>query len=108
MDESLAPKKLKLAGITNGSARKATFKKRKKGIMNKKMVKQESFLRQRIAKANMQLKKQREREGVDTSDVSFRSVKVSLQHLNMMDLNDLGSVVEPLVFDMNMEKMQTQ
>ncbi|CAA2986714.1 agamous-like MADS-box AGL80 [Olea europaea subsp. europaea] len=101
-------KKVKLAFITNDSARKATFRKRKKGLMkklselstlcgidicaiiyssyesqpevwpdnrgihrvlaqfkgmpemeqSKKMVNQESFIRQRIAKASEQLKKQ--------------------------------------------------
>ncbi|KAJ8755029.1 hypothetical protein K2173_015541 [Erythroxylum novogranatense] len=141
-------KKVKLAYITNDSARKATFKKRKKGLMkkvselstlcdvkacaiiyspydsqpevwpstfgvqevvslfnqmpemeqSKKMVNQDSFLRQRIAKANEQLKKQRkDNREKEVNQVMFQSLgagKISLQHLNLMDLNDLGWVID--------------
>ncbi|KAK4551828.1 hypothetical protein RGQ29_032256 [Quercus rubra] len=135
-------KKVKLAYITNDSARKATFKKRKKGLLKKvselstlcgikscaiiyspydsqpevwasehgiqhvlglfknmpemeqtkKMVNQESFLRQRIAKANEQLKKQqKDNREKELTEVMFQSLTgKSLHNLTMMDLNDLG------------------
>lgn len=134
-------KKVKLAYITNDSARKATYKKRKKGLMkkvselstlcgvdacaiiyssydpqpeiwpspsgaqrvltkfknmpemeqSKKMVNQDSFLRQRISKANEQLKKQqRDNRKKEMTQVMFQAlVGNSLNNLNMLDLNDL-------------------
>ncbi|OAY43907.1 agamous-like MADS-box protein AGL80 [Manihot esculenta] len=139
-------KKVKLAYITNDSARKATYKKRKKGLMkkvselstlcgidacaiiyspydsqpevwpsplgvqrvlaqfrnmpemdqSKKMVNQESFLRQRITKANEQLKKQRkENREKEMTQVMFQGlIGKSLNSLNMMDLNDLGWLID--------------
>ncbi|KAL5560917.1 hypothetical protein UlMin_030664 [Ulmus minor] len=142
----MARRKVKLAYITNDSARKATFKKRKKGLMkkmselstlcgidacaivyspydtkpevfpstlgvqrvltkfkkmpemeqNKKMVNQDSFLRQRIVKANDQLKKQmkdnREKQMIR---VMFQGLTgKSLQGLSIVDLNDLGWLVD--------------
>ncbi|KAK0572923.1 hypothetical protein LWI29_000483 [Acer saccharum] len=75
-------RKVKLCYIVNDSARKATFKKRKKGLLKKmselspkdrvsiqedardgakqEQANQDSFLIQRIMKSNYQLKKQRE------------------------------------------------
>ncbi|XP_050225289.1 agamous-like MADS-box protein AGL80 [Mercurialis annua] len=139
-------KKVKLAYITNDSARKATFKKRKAGLLkkvselstlcgieacaiiyspydaqpevwpspigvqrvlsqfknmpemeqSKKMVNQESFLRQRMGKANEQLKKQRkENREKEVTQVMFQSLTGrGLNNLNMMDLNDLGWMID--------------
>ncbi|XP_040993164.1 agamous-like MADS-box protein AGL80 [Juglans microcarpa x Juglans regia] len=140
-------KKVKLAYITNDSARKATFKKRKKGLMKKmselstlcgiqtcaiiycpydsqpevwpsamgvqraivrfkkmpeaeqsrKMVNQDSFLRQRISKAEEQLKKQqRENREKEMTQVMYRSLvgDQGLQNLSVVDLKDLGWLVE--------------
>ncbi|KAH7542883.1 agamous-like MADS-box protein AGL80 [Ziziphus jujuba] len=146
-------KKVKLAYISNDSARKATFKKRKKGLVkkvgelstlcdvdacaiiyspydtqpelfpsplgvqrvlskfkkmpemeqSKKMVNQESFLRQRIAKANEQLKKQRkDNREKEMTRVMFQSLTgKGLQGLNMMDLNDLGWLIDQNLKDIN-------
>ena len=146
-------KKVKLAYITNDSARKATFKKRKKGLMKKvselstlcgieacaiicspydthpevwpspmgvqrvlsqfqklpemeqckKMVNQESFLRQRITKANEHLKKQRKdnREKEVTHAMFQCLTGKSLQNLNLMDLNDLGWMVDRNLKEIN-------
>nr|ACI05256.1 type I MADS box transcription factor [Petunia x hybrida] len=139
-------KKVKLAFITNDSSRKATFKKRKKGLMkkvselstlcgidacaiiyspyenqpevwpytmgalrvlaefknmpemeqSKKMVNQESFIRQRIAKASEQLKKQsKENREKEMTEVMYQCLTgKGLQNLNLGDLNDLGWVVD--------------
>ncbi|XP_059459215.1 agamous-like MADS-box protein AGL80 [Corylus avellana] len=143
-------KKVKLAYITNDSARKSTFKKRKRGLLkkvselstlcgieacaiiyspydsepqvwpsplgvqrvlarfkempeleqSKKMVNQESFLRQRIAKANEQLKKQRkDNREKEMTQVMFHSLMSTatgkgLQNLSIMDLNDLGWLID--------------
>ncbi|GMY22888.1 agamous-like MADS-box protein AGL80 [Fagus crenata] len=129
-------KKVKLAYATNDSARKATFKKRKTGLLkkvgelstlcgietcaiiyspydtqpevwpspmevqstiakfkmmpemdqSKKMVNQESFLRQRITKAKEQLKKQqRENREKEMTQVMYRDI---------VDLNDLGWLID--------------
>ncbi|CAN6678895.1 unnamed protein product [Malus baccata var. baccata] len=148
-------KKVKLTYISNDSARKATYKKRKKGLMkkvselstlcdvqacaiiyspydsqpevwpsplgvqrvlaqfktmpemeqSKKMVNQESFLRQRIAKANEQLKKQRkENREKEMTRVMFQSLTgKSLQGLSMVDLHDLGWLV-----DQNLKEIHNQ
>ncbi|KAG4189892.1 hypothetical protein ERO13_A08G252000v2 [Gossypium hirsutum] len=140
-------KKVKLAYITNDSARKATFKKRKKGLMkkvselstlcgidacaimyspyesqpevwpsamgvqrvlskfkkvpemeqSKKMVNQESFLAQRIAKANEQLKKQcKENREKEMTHVMFQNLigKAGILGLNVVDLNDLAWLID--------------
>ncbi|KAL6963531.1 Agamous-like MADS-box protein agl80 [Sarracenia purpurea var. burkii] len=139
-------KKVKLAFITNDSARKATFKKRKKGLMkkvselstlcgidacaiiyspyesqpevwpstmgaqrvvaqfkrmpemeqSKKMVNQESFIRQRIAKANEQLKKQcKENREKEVTEVMYQCLTGrGLQNLGVPDLHDLGWVID--------------
>ncbi|XP_033512375.1 agamous-like MADS-box protein AGL80 [Nicotiana tomentosiformis] len=146
-------KKVKLAFITNDSARKATFKKRKKGLMkkvselstlcgidacaifyspyenqpevwpntmgaqrvlaefkrmpemeqSKKMVNQESFIRQRIAKASEQLKKQsKENREKEMTEVMYQCLAEKwLQNLNLGDLNDLGWVVDQNLKEIN-------
>ncbi|CBI39672.3 hypothetical protein VitviT2T_020759 [Vitis vinifera] len=146
-------KKVKLAYITNDSARKATFKKRKKGLMkkvselstlcgidacailyspydsqpevwpsplgvqrvlahfkkmpemeqSKKMVNQESFLRQRIAKGNEQLKKQRkDNREKEITQVMYQSLTgKGLQNLNIVDLNDLGWMIDQNLKDIH-------
>ncbi|KAL1207888.1 Agamous-like MADS-box protein AGL80 [Cardamine amara subsp. amara] len=140
-------KKVKLAFIANDSSRKATFKKRKKGLMkkvnelstlcgvsacaiiyspydnnpevwpsnsgvervvsefrkmpetdqHKKMVDQETFLRQRIAKATEQLRRQRkENRELEMTEVMFQSLagNMGMFHLNILDLNDLGYIID--------------
>ncbi|GFY89127.1 AGAMOUS-like 80 [Actinidia rufa] len=139
-------KKVKLAFITNDSARKATFKKRKKGLMkkvselstlcgidacaiiyspyetqpevwpntvgaqrvlaqfkrmpemeqSKKMVNQESFIRQRITKANEQLKKQqKENREKEMTEVMYQCLTGrGLNNLGMADLHDLGWLID--------------
>ncbi|GKV44248.1 hypothetical protein SLE2022_141470 [Rubroshorea leprosula] len=146
-------KKVKLQYISNDSARKATFKKRKKGLMkkvselttlcgidacaivyspydsqpeiwpspggvqrvlsrfkklpemeqSKKMVNQESFLRQRIAKANEQLKKMsKDNREKEMTEVMFQGLAGKpLLNLNLMDLNDLGWLIEQNLKDIN-------
>lgn len=146
-------KKVKLAYITNDAARKATFKKRKKGLMkkvselstlcgieacaimyspydpepevwpssagvqrvisrfkkmpemdqSKKMVNQEGFLRQRIIKAEEQLKKQvRENREKEMMQVMYRSlVGEGLHYMSMVDLNDLGWLVDKNIKDID-------
>ncbi|XP_021985677.1 agamous-like MADS-box protein AGL80 [Helianthus annuus] len=140
-------KKVKLAFIMNDSARKATYKKRKKGLMkkvnelstlcgidacaiiyspyeaqpevwpnnigvqrvlaqfkrmpemeqSKKMVNQESFIKQRITKANEQLKKQiKENREKEMTQVMYQCLtgKGSITNLILPDLNDLGGLVD--------------
>ncbi|XP_057951049.1 agamous-like MADS-box protein AGL80 [Malania oleifera] len=147
-------KKVKLAYITNDSARKATFKKRKKGLMkkvselstlcgidacaiiyspydsqpevwpspagahrvlskfrkmpemeqSKKMVNQESFLRQRISKARDQLKKQlKENREKEVANLMYRALagKASLHALSLPDLHDLGWLVDHYLKDIH-------
>ncbi|WOH00831.1 hypothetical protein DCAR_0520206 [Daucus carota subsp. sativus] len=147
-------KKVKLAFISNDASRKATFKKRKKGLMkkvgelstlcgidacaiiysqyepqpevwpntlgvqrvlaqfkrmpemeqSKKMVNQESFIRQRIAKANEQLKKQhkdnREKEMIEVMYQCLTG-KLGLQNLMIPDLNDLGWLIDQKLKEIN-------
>ncbi|XP_057951046.1 agamous-like MADS-box protein AGL80 [Malania oleifera] len=147
-------KKVKLAYITNDSARKATFKKRKKGLMkkvselstlcgidacaiiyspydsqpevwpspagahrvlskfrkmpemeqSKKMVNQESFLRQRISKARDQLKKQlKENREKEVANLMYRALagKASLHALSLPDLHDLGWLLDHYLNDIH-------
>ncbi|KAL7204706.1 hypothetical protein ACSBR2_017751 [Camellia fascicularis] len=139
-------KKVKLAFITNDSARKTTFNRRKKGLMkkaselstlcgidacaiihspyesqpevwpnnlgvqrvlakftrmpemeqSKKMITQEILIRQRIAKANEQLKKQlkhnREKE---MTEVMYQCLSGrGLQNLSMVDQYDLNWLID--------------
>ncbi|KAF5739177.1 hypothetical protein HS088_TW12G00378 [Tripterygium wilfordii] len=146
-------KKVNLAYITNDSARKATFKKRKKGLIkkvselstlcgidaaaivyspydsqpevwpstgdvrnvisqfrrmpemeqSKKMVNQESFIRQRIVKATEQLKKQRkDNREKEMTHVMFQTLTgQSLNCFNMLDLNDLRWLIDQKLKDIN-------
>ncbi|XP_044497885.1 agamous-like MADS-box protein AGL80 [Mangifera indica] len=146
-------KKVKLAFITNDSARKATFKKRKKGLMkkvselstlcgidacaiilspydsqpeiwpsplgvqrvlsqfkkmpemeqSKKMMNQHSFLRQRIAKGNEQLEKQRkDNREREMTQVMFQGLTGrSLHGLNILDLNDIGYLIDQHLRDIH-------
>ncbi|VVA96623.1 unnamed protein product [Arabis nemorensis] len=147
-------KKVKLAFIANDSSRKATFKKRKKGLMkkvnelstlcgitacaiiyspydtnpevwpsnsgvqrviaefrtlpemdqHKKMVDQETFLRQRIAKATEHLKRQRkENRELEMTEVMFHCLigRMGMFNLNIMDLNDLGYLIDQYLKDVN-------
>ncbi|KAJ1423333.1 hypothetical protein SESBI_12546 [Sesbania bispinosa] len=140
-------KKVELAFITNDSARKATFKKRKKGLMkkvgelstlfgidacaigyspydpqpevwpspigvqrvlskfrrmpeleqSKKMVNQESFLRQRIQKAKEQVKKQRkDNREKEMTQLMFQCLSAGniMQNISMVDLNDLAWLID--------------
>lgn len=142
----MARKKVKLAFITNDSARKASFKKRKKGLLkkvselsilcgieacaivyspydpepdvwpnalgvqrvvsqfkrmpemerSKKMVNQESFIRQRISKANGYLKKQnKENRQKELAEVMFQCITgKGFQGMATPDLNDLGLLMD--------------
>jgi len=147
-------KKVKLAFIANDSARKATFKKRKKGLMkkvselstlcgidacaivyspydpqpevwpspmgvqrvlakfrrmpeleqSKKMVNQESFLRQRILKAKDQLKKQRkDNREKEMTQLMFQYLSAGkiMHNISMVDLNDLAWLIDQNLKDIN-------
>nr|GMD48489.1 agamous-like MADS-box protein AGL80 [Ipomoea batatas] len=146
-------KKVKLAFITNDSARKATLKKRKKGLMkkvselstlcgidacaiiyspyenqpevwpstagaqrvvaqfkrmpemeqSKKMVNQEGFIRQRIAKASEQLKKQhKENREKEITQVMFQCLTgKGLHSLILTDLNDLTWLIDQKLKEIN-------
>ncbi|PKI48167.1 agamous-like MADS-box protein AGL80 [Punica granatum] len=144
-------KKVKLAFIIQNSSRKATFNKRKSGLLKmvnqlsilcgvpacaiiygengskpglwppspdevrqviskfllmpameqtKKMLNQESFLRQRIAKAEEQLNRQRrDNREREVTDVMYRGLGGLLEQgwllgLSMLDLNDLGWAID--------------
>ena len=141
-------KKVKLAFIVNDSARKATYKKRKKGLMkkvdelstlcgieacaivyspydpkpevwpspwgvqrvlakfrnmpeleqSKKMVNQETFLKQRILKAKEQVKKQRkdnrEKEMTQLMFQYLSAGKILHNNMTMVDLNDLAWLID--------------
>ncbi|WOG89733.1 hypothetical protein DCAR_0208971 [Daucus carota subsp. sativus] len=147
-------KKVKLAFISNDATRKATYKKRKKGLMKKveelttlcgidacaiiyspydeqpdvwpdiagvervvekfksmpemqqsrKMLNQESFTRQRIAKTNEQLKKQlkenREKEMTEVMSQCLTG-QLGLHNLMLPDLNDLGFLVDQKLQEIN-------
>ncbi|ESQ37633.1 hypothetical protein EUTSA_v10002350mg [Eutrema salsugineum] len=136
-------KKVKLAFIENNSSRKATFQKRKKGILKKvkeistlcgvtacaiiyspytsnpdfrisrrcpemdqqkKMVDQETFLRQRIAKLSENLRRlEKDNREQEMIEVMFQCWDGSLErfHLNILDLNDLGYVIGQYQKDIN-------
>ncbi|XP_074318813.1 agamous-like MADS-box protein AGL80 [Silene latifolia] len=148
--------KVKLAYITNDSARKATFKKRKKGLLKKmdelttlcgvdgcaiiyspydekpavwpntpearhilskfkklpemeqykKMMTQEEFLTQRVAKAHDQLNKlQRQNREKEMTDVMYQCLTNSthLENMNLIDLSDLRYVIDE---NLNVIKMR--
>ncbi|XP_038877375.1 agamous-like MADS-box protein AGL80 [Benincasa hispida] len=145
-------KKVKLAYIANASARKATYKKRKRGLMkkiselstlcaieacaiifspyesepevwpsptgvqrvlsrfkkmpkieqSKNMVNHEKFLRQKIAKANDQLKKMRkDNRKKEVMRLMFQSLTAEkeLHDLNVLDLNDLVWLIDQSLED---------
>ncbi|KAJ8442285.1 hypothetical protein Cgig2_011208 [Carnegiea gigantea] len=146
-------KKVKLAFIANDSARKATYKKRKRGLLKKmdelttlcdvkacailyspyearsvvwpgpsgareviasfkrlpemdkvkKMVCQEEFLRQRVAKAHEQLKRQqRENREKEMAHVMYQCLSgKGLQNMSLLDLNDLGWVINQHLLEVN-------
>ncbi|KAL5076916.1 hypothetical protein RYX36_015900 [Vicia faba] len=147
-------KKVKLAYILNDSARKATFKKRKKGLMkkvselstlcgidacaiiyspydlqpevwpssigvqrvlskfqrmpemeqSKKMVNQESFLKQRIQKAKDQLIKQRkDNREKEMTQLMFQylSSDKTMQNISMLDLNEMAWLIDQYLKDIN-------
>ncbi|KAK4742446.1 hypothetical protein SAY87_000447 [Trapa incisa] len=151
-------KKVTLAYIASDSARKATFKKRKKGLIkkvselstlcgieacaviyspydtepeawpsaacarrtiarfrhmpemdqSKRMVNQQAFLRQRIGKVEDQLKKQRrDNREKEVTGLMYRALTGSgggssaLRGLSLLDLNDLGWVVEKTLREVN-------
>ncbi|XP_004503191.3 agamous-like MADS-box protein AGL80 [Cicer arietinum] len=147
-------KKVKLAFIINDSARKATFKKRKKGLMkkvselstlcgidacaiiyspydpqpevwpaplgvqkvlskfrrmpeleqSKKMVNQESFLRQRIQKAKEHLTKQRkDNREKEMTQLMFQYLSADkvMHNINMVDLNDMAWMIDQYLKDIN-------
>ncbi|MBA0754250.1 hypothetical protein Gogos_021107 [Gossypium gossypioides] len=144
----MSRKKIKLAYITNDSARKTTYKRRSKGLVkkvrelttpcgieafaiinspdfgsqaevwpsledarrllskfkqlplskqNNKMLNQESFLEQSLAKDTQQLwKLQEENYRKELNKVMFESLSGNgiLQSLNTMDLNEVGRLVK--------------
>ncbi|CAL5213104.1 unnamed protein product [Lathyrus oleraceus] len=147
-------KKVKLAFITNDSSRKATFKKRKKGLMkkvselstlcgidacaiiyspydpqpevwpsqpgvqrvlnkfrrmpeleqSKKMVNQESFLRQRIEKAKDQLTKQRkDNREKEMTQLMFQYLSAGnvMDNISMADLNDMAWLIDQYLKEIN-------
>ncbi|CAI8616731.1 unnamed protein product [Vicia faba] len=148
-------KKVKLAFITNDSSRKATFKKRKKGLMkkvselstlcgidacaiiyspydpqpevwpsqpgvqrvlnkfrrmpeleqSKKMVNQESFLKQRIEKAKDQLTKQRkdnrEKEMTHLMFQYLSGGNNAMNNISMADLNDMAWLIDQYLKEIN-------
>ncbi|XP_065854614.1 agamous-like MADS-box protein AGL80 [Euphorbia lathyris] len=151
-------KKVKLAFIENNSARKATFKKRKKGLLkkiselktlcdiqacaiiyspydsrpevwpseygvhqvlsrltmmpemeqSKKMLNQQSFLRQRINKAIEQLRKQKKDNlEMEVTQAMFDGLTgQSLIYLNMLDLTELRLIIDRKLIEIIM-RIQT-
>ncbi|KAF4354986.1 hypothetical protein G4B88_008461 [Cannabis sativa] len=153
-------KKVKLAYINNDSSRKATYKKRKKGLMkkvselstlcgvdacaiiyspydtqpevypssagvhrivtkfkkmpeieqSKKMVNQETFLKQKISKVSEQVKKlKKENRDKEMNRLLYGNLsgKMNLQGLTVTDLNDLTWLIDQNLKDINkrMEKI---
>ncbi|CAK8577426.1 unnamed protein product [Lathyrus sativus] len=147
-------KKVKLAFITNDSSRKATFKKRKKGLIkkvselstlcgidacaiiyspydpqpevwpsqpgvhrvlnkfrrmpeleqSKKMVNQESFLKQRIEKAKDQLTKQRkDNKEKEMTQLMFQYLSADnvMDNISMADLNDMAWLIDQYLKEIN-------
>lgn len=74
----------------------AQFKRMPEMEQSKKMVNQESFIRQRIAKANEQLKKQhKENREKEMTEVMYQCLTgKGLQNMVMADLNDLGWLLD--------------
>ncbi|KAK6270789.1 hypothetical protein POUND7_007887 [Theobroma cacao] len=149
----MTPRKEKFSYITDDSARKATFRIRKEGLLKKaselstlcgieacviiyspydtqpvvwpspegaqsvlsefkkmptmdqstRMMNQESFLRQRIANADQQLQRQsKDNREKEITQVMFQCLAgQGLESLNMMDLNDLGWLLEQNLEDID-------
>lgn len=80
------------------------FKRMPEMEQSKKMVNQESFIRQRIAKANEQLKKQhkdnREKEMIEVMYQCLTG-KLGLHNLLIPDLNDLGWLIDQKLKEIN-------
>ncbi|XP_002512584.2 agamous-like MADS-box protein AGL80 [Ricinus communis] len=72
------------------------FKNMPEMEQSNKMVNQESFLKQRLGKANDQLKKQRkENREKEVTRVMFQSlIGKTLTNLNMINLNDLSWIID--------------
>ncbi|KAL1222220.1 Agamous-like MADS-box protein AGL80 [Cardamine amara subsp. amara] len=71
---------------------------------HKKMVDQETFLKQRIAKASEHLRKQRkENRELEMTEVMFQYLagNMELSRLNILDLNDLGYIIDQYLKDIN-------
>ncbi|XP_010497082.1 PREDICTED: agamous-like MADS-box protein AGL80 [Camelina sativa] len=147
-------KKVKMAFIENETARKSTFKKRKRGVLKKahelatlcdvpicvivnsayesnpevwpsreaadkvvsqwmmmsvmdktkKMVNQETFLKQRITKATESWRKAwRENKELEMKNIMFDclSARTLVSHLPKSDLRDFSSVIEQYLKDVN-------
>ncbi|KAH1033167.1 hypothetical protein J1N35_045341 [Gossypium stocksii] len=80
------------------------FKKLPQSIRNNKMVNQESFLKQSIAKATQQLRKLRkENHQKELKNVMFQSLSGEgiFQSLNEMDLNEVGLLVKKNLEDID-------
>ncbi|MBA0874082.1 hypothetical protein Goshw_011309 [Gossypium schwendimanii] len=80
------------------------FDSQPESIRNNKMVNQESFLEQSIAKATLQLKKRlKENHQKDLKKFMFQSLggKGILQSMNVMDLNEVGLLVEQNLQDID-------
>lgn len=81
----------------------AEFKRMPEMEQSKKMVNQESFIRQRIAKASEQLKKQsKENREKEMTEIMYQGLTgKGLQNLNLGDLNDLGWVIDQNLKEVN-------
>ncbi|KAA3486332.1 agamous-like MADS-box protein AGL80 [Gossypium australe] len=80
------------------------FKKLPQSKQNNKMVNQESFLEQSIAKATQQLRKLRkENRQKELKKVMFQSLsgKGIFQSLNAMDLNEVGLLIKQNLKDID-------
>ncbi|KAF4373629.1 hypothetical protein F8388_025323 [Cannabis sativa] len=158
--KTMTRKKVKLAYINNDAARKATYKKRKTGLIkkvselstlcgvdvcaiiyspfntqpevypslpgvqcivekfkkmpeieqSKKMMNQEVFLKQKIGKVSEQMKKmKKENRDEEMNRLLYGNLsgKMNLQGLTVTDLNDLTSLIDQNLMDINkrMEKI---
>ncbi|CAE5976862.1 unnamed protein product [Arabidopsis arenosa] len=80
------------------------FKTLPKMDQHKKMVDQEGFLKQRIAKGTDNLRRQRkDNRELEMSEVMFQCLigNMEMIHLNLVDLNDLGYMIEQYLKDVN-------
>lgn len=79
------------------------FKRMPEMEQSKKMVNQESFIRQRITKATEQLKKQhKDNREKELTEVMYQCLTgKGLQNLMMPDLNDLGWLIDQKLKEIN-------